>query len=100
MREGDSGKSGWLCLGPLPFPLARSANCEISQFALRARGNGRGPRQSHPLFPLSPSRMSTPAPAAPRSSWGDHVFRWLTQSAGVFVLSVAATLLVVLTYQA
>ena len=45
--------------------------------------------------------MTTPARPRPSpSSWGDRVFRWLTQSAGVFVLSVAAALLAVLTYQA
>jgi phosphate transport system permease protein len=33
-------------------------------------------------------------------SWGDRVFSWLSQSAGVFVLSVAAALVAILTYQA
>lgn len=38
----------------------------------------------------------------PRSSstMGDRLFRWLSQSAGVFVLSVAASLIAVLAYQA
>jgi phosphate transport system permease protein len=35
-----------------------------------------------------------------RSSWGDALFRWLCQSAGGFVLAVAAALVAVLVYKA
>lgn len=50
--------------------------------------------------------MSSPAtPASPptpptRASFGDRVFLWLGQSAGVFVLSLAAAIIAVLAYQA
>ena len=50
---------------------------------------------------------ASPAPDAPastvppvRSSFGDRVFLGLSQSAGIFVLSLAAVLVAVLTYQA
>jgi phosphate transport system permease protein len=44
--------------------------------------------------------QSPESPRAARSPWGDRVFLWLSQAAGVFVLSVAAALVAILVYQA
>ncbi len=46
--------------------------------------------------------MPTPVPAtkSPPPSWGDFVFRWLCQSAGMFVLAIAAALVAVLVFKA
>ena len=41
----------------------------------------------------------TPKSDAPRSNWGDVLFRWVCQSSGVFVLLIAATILYVLIRQ-
>lgn len=43
--------------------------------------------------------MTPPEPVRPAPTWGDLLFRTLCQAAGVFVLSVAAALVVVLVYQ-
>jgi phosphate transport system permease protein len=48
---------------------------------------------------MSSSLPPESAPAV-RSSFGDRVFLWLSQGAGLFVLSLAAALVAVLTYQA
>ncbi len=42
---------------------------------------------------------TVPKPDAPRSNWGDVLFRWVCQSSGLFVLLIAATILYVLIRQ-